>query len=211
MLGMLTLGFSGGLAIGLLLSPSPPSSTPDSLSDMETRRALHDLESSLDELLVASNEIQSMLQAYPVRPTLRSLASASTEAPTCKPSSPPPDDGQATQSANSPDQGQHRSLWIQAIDESLAASLVERGMTPFDRGVATHLQAASNRLRAIESEYLERTAPHSLALSNGELTIKEHSRLCAPARRWRKQERLLAAKAFREALDSLYQSSHGGR
>lgn len=95
------------------------------------------------------------------------------------------------------------SGWVTVLDEGLAQVLVERGLTPFDSGVAVHVTAAGDQLRRIESEYLEDGLANLALGRDGGLTSVELQDLTLTRKQQRRAARAatLAQLAFElEAL-----------
>jgi hypothetical protein len=69
------------------------------------------------------------------------------------------------------------ALWVSVLDPAIAQALVERGMTPFDKGVAAHVTKAGAELRSIELTYKQVMDPLGEALAAGEMKFDAYTPL----------------------------------
>ena len=93
--------------------------------------------------------------------------------------------------------------WVIVLDEELAQVLVERGLTPFDSGVAVHATAAGERLRQIESDYLEDGMANQVLRRDGSLTSDEWQELILLAKQQRRATRKATLAQLAFELDAL--------
>ena len=95
------------------------------------------------------------------------------------------------------------SDWVTVLDEGLAQVLVERGLTPFDSGVAVHVTAAGERLRRIESDYLEDGLANLALKRDSGLTSGELQDLALMAKQQRRAARAAILVQLASELDAL--------
>jgi hypothetical protein len=95
------------------------------------------------------------------------------------------------------------ALWVSVLDPGIARALVERGMTPFDEGVAAHVTKAGAALRSIALTYKQSMTPLDEALNAGEMKFDVFTPLRIAHGSERDSKRRSTIRYLEAALDNL--------